>query len=155
MRGNNYTLIRSMMLTIYLVLTLTQCLTSSSDKKRNGEEEEARELMRKQSERLEEEIKKVNTSKQSRAGKLFKMKEVITGPKKSGQEAQAIRNPKGDLVVNVKQIKKVTLEHCLEVLKNNEPDKEFRELIKMKEDLHEILIKEDKSGSYRLTENAF
>ena len=67
--------------------------------------------MRKQSEKMEDEIKKVISSTQGRCGKVFKRREVVAGPKKGGQEAQAIKDSRsGGLVVASSEIRRAGLE---------------------------------------------
>ena len=105
----------------------------SKDDKKN-EEEEAKDISLKVLERMEEQINKITQDKnKGRCGQIYKVRELVEGPKKSGQEGQAIKNPaNGEIVVNTKEIKRVTLEHCLKVLKNNEPHESVREIVKPK-----------------------
>ena len=50
------------------------------------------------------------------------MRELVAGPKKQQQEANAVKDPKtGKTVVSSEDIKRVNLEHCVNVLKNNTP----------------------------------
>ena len=66
---------------------------------------------------MEGEILKIKSQKLGRVGAIFKMKEVVNGPKKGGQEPSAIKDPKtGDLVVSSEEIKKVTLAYCVDNL---------------------------------------
>ena len=65
------------------------------------EDEEAMELIKRQSKRIEEEIKKIKDTENGRVGRIFKMKELIFGSRKPAQEAQAIRHPAtGELIVS-------------------------------------------------------
>ena len=51
-------------------------------------------------------------------GRIFKMKAAISGNKRSRQEAMVVRNPKnGELAVSANEIKKVTLDYCVDNLK--------------------------------------
>ena len=121
-------------------------------------EEKANDVAKRQSERLMNEITKVKEMKTGRCGKIFRMKDVITGPKKTGKEAHAIRNPKtGDLVVSNTEIKKVTLEYCKSVLKNNEPEEDMKELVELKEKLHQIEMetKDEDEEEFVVEEEAF
>ena len=73
------------------------------------------------------------------------MKTIIEGPKKAGQEALAVKNPKdGEVVVNSKEIKKVTLEYCLDVLNNNKPDIEVCKSVELTESIFKEIILENK-----------
>ena len=72
-----------------------------------SDEVEAKELMRKQSDKMEAEILKVTSSKLGRCGQVFKMREVVAGPKKGGQEAQAVIDSRsGELVVAGSEIRR-------------------------------------------------
>ena len=52
------------------------------------------------------------------------MQKEIAGPKKRPQEACAIRDSiSGELLVNKNEIKRGTLEYCIENLKNNSPER--------------------------------
>ena len=89
--------------------TKSKIVTSESD----ADEE----LIKKQTRKIEKEILQVKSQKPGRVGMVFKMKELINGPKKAGQEPTAIRNPKtNELIVSNEEIKKVTLAYCVENL---------------------------------------
>ena len=120
-----------------------------------SEEEGAKRLSKKEMAKLEEHINKIVTGSNNRCGNVFKMKNMVEGSKKSGQEAQAIKDPKtGDLVVASSEIKKVTLEYCLEVLSNNEPNEENKDAVDLKEELIQEIM-ENKDGKFHVTEEAF
>ena len=57
-----------------------------------SDEENAKELMRKASEKIEKAIESVAGLKQGGCAKLFKMRDLVDGPKKAGQEAQAVED---------------------------------------------------------------
>ena len=97
------------------------------------DEEQANKLKRKESERMKEQIMMITSSKLGRTGQIFKMREVVVGAKKSGQEAVAVVDSRGgELVVASSQIKKATLEYVLDTLTNNKPTEKFEELAKVK-----------------------
>ena len=107
-------------------------MDSNSEKKTT----EAVDIIKKQSERIEKEVEAIRQMKQGRCTQVFKMKEIIAGPKKAGQEAAAVKDPKtGKMVVNKGDIKKTCLNYCLDVLKKNEPSELFKDQMKFKEDL--------------------
>ena len=55
------------------------------------------------------------------------LKKTIAGPKKTPQEAAAIRDPKtGELLVTKEDIKRTTLEYCINNMKNNTPDDDVK-----------------------------
>jgi hypothetical protein len=75
-------------------------------------------------------VEKIIKSNQEREGNIFKMRNEIAGPKKTPQDASAIRDPKSDeLLVNKERTKEATLEYCVENLKNNTPDDEVKEIV--------------------------
>ena len=95
--------------------------------KENDDEEKAKDLMSKETKRMEAEILKVKAMKQGRATKVFKMREVISGSKKAGKEAHAIIDPETEeIVVSNSAIKKVTLKYCLDVLKKINQQRRFK-----------------------------
>ena len=103
------------------------------------EDEETRnkELLRKQSEKIEAQVLEIKDKKMGRVGNVFKMKEAIVGSKKSGQVPNAIKDPKTkELVVSSEEIRKVTLQHCVDTLTNNKPAEEVKEATELKKTLH-------------------
>ena len=113
--------------------------------------------MSKETERMEAEIVKVKAMKQGRATKVFKMREIISGSKKAGKEAHAIIDPETkELVVSNSEIKKVTLNYCVNVLKNNKPAEEVKQLIELKEAVHELRMKDkDNDEEYEISDKDF
>ena len=102
-------------------------------------EEKAKRMLEIQRIKLEEEIKKISSLKIGRSAKVFKMRKLVEGPKNNSQVAHAVLDNKtGELVVSNSEIKRVTLEYCLEVLENNIPSKEVRELVEIKEEKHQF-----------------
>ena len=97
------------------------------------------ELLKSQSKKIEEEILKLKSQKLGRVGSVFKMKEIINGPKKADQEPTAIINPiTGDLVVLNKEIKKGTLAYCAEHLTK----KSRGRVAQLRKNLNEMRMKE-------------
>ena len=93
------------------------------------------ELLKSQSNKIEQEILKLKSQKLGRVGSIFKMKEVINGPKKAGQEPTAIKDPvTGDLVVSNEEIKRVTLEYC----KDNLTKKSLGREAQIRNDLNKL-----------------
>ena len=94
---------------------------------------------------------------EGRVNKIFKMKTIVAGRKKADQEAQAIKDPEtGELVVSSSKIKEVTLNYCLNTLKNNEPEEHVKELVKLKKEVHALRM-EDKHNDpeYDLSEDEY
>ena len=115
------------------------------DKEINApDEKQAKEILKEQTDRMEAEITKIKAMNQGRPAKVFKMREIDTGKRKSKQEAHAIKDDEtSELVVSNEGIKKISLKYCLNVFKNNEPDEAFKEFKELKEKVH-ILRMEDK-----------
>ena len=66
---------------------------------------EANEILKKQSEKIEEEVEQIRCMKQGWCSPVFQMKEVIAGPRKAGQEAASVKDPKtGKMVVSPTEI---------------------------------------------------
>ena len=83
------------------------------------------------------------------------IRELVEGPKKSGQEAQAVKNPaNGEIVVNTKEIKRITLNHCLQVLKNNEPHESVRDIVSTKNEAVDEIMKSEE-GDFEVTKDSF
>ena len=96
------------------------------------------EILARQSERLEREINKITSRGSGKCGQIFRIVEAVQGPKKPGPEAHSVVNPKtGELVVATKEIQKVFLNHCKEVLMENPVEEGFKEEVEQKEKLHE------------------
>ena len=115
----------------------------------------SKNLSMKQVEKLEEAISKVSSGNKGRCGKVFEMKTIVEGPKKAGQEALAVKNPSnGEVVVNSKEVKKVTLKYCLDVLNNNKPDDGVAESVKITNNIFKEIIK-SKDEEFEVTEDVF
>ena len=128
---------------------------TKQDDEKKSDEAEAKELSQKELEQMEDQINKITSSSNGKCGQIFKVKQLIEGPKKAGQEAHAIKDPNsGELVVSTKEIKKVTLEHCLNALKNNEPSEDVKEIVNSKNDAVDEIMK-DLEGDFVVTENSF
>ena len=73
-------------------------------------EKHAKRLIRKESEKIENAILEVTSSKIGGCGHLFKMLDVVQGSRKAGQEAQAVVDSKtGDIVVASSAIQQASL----------------------------------------------
>ena len=110
------------------------------------------ELIKKQSEKIEEEIMRIKSSNVGRVGAVFKMKDVINGPKKSGQEPTAIRDPKsGELIVSSDEIKKVTLAYCVDNLTQRSQGR----LAQLKNDLNHNRMMSNCDDGFEILEKDF
>ena len=121
------------------------------------ESEEAKELLARQSKLIEEQVKSVMEKANGRVTRVFKMKEIIAGKRKTTQEAQAIINPETEeLVLSNSEIKKVTLKYCLKTLENNKPAEDVKELVKYKEELHRLRMNnKSKDTEHEVSEEDF
>ena len=115
-----------------------------------NEEVEAKEILKRQTDKAEKELMKLKESNQGRTGSVFKIAQAVQGPKKGGSmEAHAIVDPHtGEVAVSAKEIKRVSLEYCREVLTKNVAGKEFEEEIKLKEILHRERMEDGVGGGF-------
>ena len=121
-----------------------------------NDEVKANDLRRKQSEIIEEQINKIKEQGFGRVTNVFKMREEVTGPKKQPQEAHAVKDPEtGKNVVSTEEIKRVNLEHCVNVLKNNVPKPEVENLLKFESLLHDIMMEDKTDEETNITEDDF
>ena len=92
----------------------TKSKADTIEENRSGEAY-AKNLMKKQSDILANEIADIKDMKQGRTSKVFKLRERIIGTKKQGQEACAVKDPKTkELIVATEETKRVSLEYCKE-----------------------------------------
>ena len=74
---------------------------------------------------------------------IFKLKEQITGKKKTTQEATTLIDPETKSEVNsVEDIKRVSLEYCKDLLTNRAPSEGFEDVLEYKMLIHEERMKE-------------
>ena len=72
------------------------------------------------------------------------MKEIVAGSRKSQQEPHAvIDSDNNELVVGNDEIKKVTLKHCVNSLKNDTPEEEVNDIVKLVNNIHEKRMEEE------------
>ena len=68
---------------------------------------------------------------------MWKLKELICGPKVGSSEPACINNPEtGELITDKTTIKKVSLEHCAKILTKNKIRDCDREELRAKEVTH-------------------
>ena len=124
--------------------------------KQSSEEADNHELIKRQSQKMEDEIIRVKSQNLGRVGSIFKMKEVINGPKKGGQEPTAIKDPiTGELVVSNEEIKKVTLAYCVDNLTKKSTDKDVEKEKEMRKTVHELRMKEEETEEFEIGWNDF
>ena len=111
-----------------------------------SQEQKDEDLVKRQGQRIANQIIKIKEMKQGRTGSIFKMRDQIEGHKKAKTEASAIRDPKtNELLVNKEEIKKATLKYVVENLKCNEPDDDVKEMVEARK-MKQLNIMKDKSG---------
>ena len=107
------------------------------------EQDANQDIIRKEAKSIEDEIMKIKSQNLGRVGNVFKMREVITGPKKASQEPTAIRNPiNGELIVSSEEIKNVTLAYCVDNLTKKPVDRPEFDGLELKKYLHECRMEE-------------
>ena len=119
-------------------------------------EAEKEKILREQSQMIEDAINKIKYEKHGRVTNVFKMRELVAGPRKQQQEAHAVKDPKtGKTVVSSEEIKRVNLEHCVNVLRNNVPKEEVKELQKFQSDLHNRMMEDETDKETTITKDDF
>ena len=75
--------------------------------------------------------------------KMYKLKEIVTGPKIKAQEPMAINDPQtNELITDKNRIKETYLEHNVKILTKKEPEKDHELEIKNKKDVHNVIMSE-------------
>ena len=102
-----------------------------------------------------EEIEEIRKLRKGRVGQIWEVRKRIIGGKRAAMVATAIVNPSnGKVVVSRTEIKEVTLNYCIETLKNNEPSEDFKNTIEEKKNRVKQLLDEH-DGNFEATENTF
>ena len=105
----------------------------------------AGKLLKNQREKLEKEIAKLKEikSKKGKSAVVFKLKENVLGSKKAQQEPAVVKDPATEkLVTDVEEIKRISLEYCVDLLTNRKPSHGYEELIEKKKEIHEERMNE-------------
>ena len=77
-------------------------------------------------------------NKKGKSAAIFNLRDSIFGGKKTCQEQVALIDPaSGKEVTTPAEIKKVSLEYCVNLLRKRVPENEFKELILNKKWIHE------------------
>ena len=109
------------------------------------DQEMSEELKSIQRSKFKENINRMNELKEKKgpSAAVFHLREDIIGGKKAVEEPAVVTNPEtGEDVDTPKQIKKVTLQYCKQLLTKRKPKEEYREDIEVKELLHDLRMKE-------------
>ena len=87
---------------------------------------------------------------------MWRLKELICGPKVGSTEPACINNPvSGELITDKETIKKVSLEHCTNILTKNEIRACDKGELRTKEETHEEIMKTTDKDSYVLSLNLY
>ena len=98
-----------------------------SKRQKKRESKELRQLYKEQQEELDEMLAEGYNKKDLNA-KIYKLKEMITGPKIKASETMCIKDPNtGELITDFETIKETTLKHTLKILSKKPVRKEDRE----------------------------
>ena len=90
-----------------------------SKKQKKRDSKELGQLYREQQEELDEMLAEGYSTKDLNA-KIYKLKQMITGPKIKTAEPMCIKDPvTGELITDYDSIKKITLEHTTKILSKN------------------------------------
>ena len=88
--------------------------------------------------------------------KMYKLKEIVTGPKIKAQEPMAINDPQtNELITDKNRIKETYLEHNVKILTKKEPEKEHELEIKNKKDVHDVIMSENVENAWELDQLIF
>ena len=88
--------------------------------------------------------------------RIYKLKNVINGPKVEALEPTAINDPiTGELITDNEEIKRVSLEHNVKILTKNKPKRKDEELINLKKCNHEEIMSKGVTNSWALNQSTF
>ena len=86
----------------------------------------------------------------------FALKKKVLGSSKPAQEPIAIKDPETkEIVTSVEKIKSASLKYCVELLTNRPPKKEYEQVISLKEQLHELRMKETVENEPKMSRKFF
>ena len=94
--------------------------------------------------------------KQDLYQRIYKLKNVINGPKVEAPEPTAINDPiTGEPITDNEEIKRVSLEHNVKILTKNKPKRKDMELINLKKCNHEEIMSKGVTNSWALNQSTF
>ena len=97
----------------------------------------------------------IKKTKNGKAGQVWKVRKKVIGEKKGKILPTAIKDPETNkLVVNANKIKQVTLKYCMDTLRNNEPEDEFKKEINHKKDKLKRIL-EETDGEFETNKEIF
>ena len=130
-------------------------IDSYKKKKRKRKLEEKIEEAASQYEKIENMMDK-GVFKKDLNQKMFKLKEIVTGPKIKAQEPMAINDPQtNELITDKNRIKETYLEHNVKILTKKKPEKDHELEIKNKKDVHNVIMSEKVENVWELDKLIF
>ena len=134
--------------------------TRLSGKKKKGKcesiLEKEEDILRRQCQKIEDQINEIKGKKLGRVGSIFKIKEMINGPKKGSQDPTAVRHPiTDDIIVSSEEIKSVTLDYCIQNLTNSPADPEVKSNSEIKEHLHNLRMELSDDDGFEILRDDF
>ena len=86
---------------------------------------------------------------------FWQVRKKVVGDKRGPMLATAVRNPETkQLATSNKEVKRITLNYCIETLSNNKPEKEFEGIINDKKALVKEMM-EKKDGEFESSMETF
>ena len=124
-------------------------------KKKKKDSKEIKEIYMEQQNELEETLKAGLQGKDLNR-RMYKLRDIVEGPKVKPQEPMAINNPKtGELITDEKEIKQVSLEHNIKILTKNAPRKQDEEKFEKMRVAHELTMNKNDLDAWTLEKTMF
>ena len=124
-------------------------------KKKKRSSKELKELYQEQHDEMNKMLSEGCTAKSLNA-KIYKLKEIINGPKISATEPMCINNPEtGELITDFDTIKKVSLDHNVKILTKNPAREEDTEEWRSKINHHQRIMNHNDHDSWELTRDLY
>jgi len=124
-------------------------------KKKKKDSKEIKEIYMEQQNELEETLKAGLQGKDLNR-RMYKLRDIVEGPKVKPQEPMAINNPKtGELITDETEIKQVSLEHNIKILTKNAPRKQDEEKFEKMRVAHELTMNKKDLDAWTLEKTMF
>ena len=120
----------------------------------DSENRQACRIFQKQSKELEDDINNLKKERLGKVTNVFKMAEIVGGAKKQKEEAHTLMDPQTKEVAT-EEIKRVSLTHCVSVLKKNTGEPEDELWVTLKSQMHEEMMGDDKDGDTNINREDF
>ena len=116
-----------------------------------SEEQKLDAVLQTQARKLEDEINDIKKTGAGRMVRVFKLKQKLVENRKVGQEPTAIKDPETeDLLVASSDIRRTSLNYCVNNLKNREVVDNVKVIVALKENLHNMRMKEDTKDEFEV-----